>query len=128
MDPPKIRTFAQVLFHNGNTQSETDFEVCMRIENLVLPRNGYFGVSAATGGLAGKIFFFFVKLILYTILILCFLNEDDHDVKQFLTHSLYPPGTVSPQLGVEPPKVEEQQKLSEEYAEYQRKLDLQKEQ
>ncbi|XKL65936.1 hypothetical protein PGB90_009356 [Kerria lacca] len=94
-----------VLFHNGNTQNENDFEVCMRIENLSLPRNGYFGVSAATGGLA-----------------------DDHDVKQLLTHSLYPPGSISPQAGIEMPKVEEQQKLSDEYAEYQRKLDMQKEQ
>lgn len=51
---------------------------------------------------------------------------DDHDVKQFLTHSLYPPGTQ--QVGMEPPKTEDQQKLSDEYAEYQRKLDLQKEQ
>lgn len=42
-----------VLFHNGNTQNENDFEVCMRVENVFLPKNGYFGVSAATGGLAG---------------------------------------------------------------------------
>lgn len=56
-------------------------------------------------------------------------TTDDHDVKQFLCHSLYPPGTISPHVsGLEPPKVEEQQKLSAEYAEYQRKLELQKEQ
>lgn len=42
-----------MLFHNGNTQNENDFEVCMRVENVFLPKNGYFGVSAATGGLAG---------------------------------------------------------------------------
>lgn len=54
---------------------------------------------------------------------------DDHDVKQFLTHSLYPPGSFGPQgVGMEPPKTDDQQKLSDEYAEYQRKLDLQKEQ
>jgi hypothetical protein len=26
----------------------------MRVENVQLPRNGFFGVSAATGGLAGE--------------------------------------------------------------------------
>lgn len=31
------------------------FELCMRTENIFLPRNGYFGVSAATGGLAGTV-------------------------------------------------------------------------
>ena len=30
------------------------FELCMRAENIFLPRNGYFGVSAATGALAGS--------------------------------------------------------------------------
>ena len=39
-----------------------------RAENVVLPKNGYFGVSAATGGLA-----------------------DDHDVLKFITHSLRSP-------------------------------------
>ena len=32
--------------------SDKEFEMCMRVENVVLPKNGYFGVSAATGGLA----------------------------------------------------------------------------
>ena len=37
----------------------------MRVENVVLPKNGYFGISAATGGLA-----------------------DDHDVLKFSVTSL----------------------------------------
>jgi hypothetical protein len=45
-----------------------DFELCIRAENVVLPKSGYFGVSAATGGLA-----------------------DDHDVLKFITHSLRSP-------------------------------------
>lgn len=57
-----------VLFHNGMTNNEQDYEVCFRAENVVLPSNGYFGVSAATGGLA-----------------------DDHDVIHFLTSSLHSP-------------------------------------
>ncbi|XP_053982255.1 protein ERGIC-53 [Hylaeus volcanicus] len=91
-----------LLFHNGMTNNEQDYEMCFRVENVVLPRGGYFGVSAATGGLA-----------------------DDHDVSHFLTHSLYPPG----QLRADGQKVslEEQQKLSQEYLDYQRKLEQQKE-
>ncbi|XP_076230103.1 lectin, mannose binding protein ergic53 isoform X1 [Nomia melanderi] len=91
-----------VLFHNGMTNNEQDYEVCFRVENVVLPKGGYFGVSAATGGLA-----------------------DDHDVSHFLTHSLYPPG----QLRHDGQKVslEEQQKLSQEYMDYQKKLEQQKE-
>lgn len=41
------------------------YEACIRAENVFLPRNGYFGVSAATGGLA-----------------------DDHDVVDFSVYSL----------------------------------------
>jgi len=43
-----------VLFHNGMTNNEDDIEVCLRLENVFLPEAGYFGLSAATGGLAGN--------------------------------------------------------------------------
>ena len=43
----------QVLFHSGMTNSEQDFEMCLRVENVILPKFGHFGLSAATGGLAG---------------------------------------------------------------------------
>ena len=36
------------------SNNDRDFEVCLRVENVVLPKAGYFGISAATGGLAGK--------------------------------------------------------------------------
>lgn len=39
--------------NNGLTNTRDDFELCARAENIELPRNGYFGVSAATGALAG---------------------------------------------------------------------------
>jgi len=29
------------------------YELCIRAENVFLPKAGFFGVSAATGGLAG---------------------------------------------------------------------------
>ncbi|KAF9823155.1 hypothetical protein SFRURICE_016048 [Spodoptera frugiperda] len=41
-----------VYFHNGMTNNEADYELCFRAENVVLPRGGYLGLSAATGGLA----------------------------------------------------------------------------
>merc|ERR1712141_628977 len=41
-----------VMFHNGMSNNDKEFEMCMRVENVVLPKNGYFGISAATGGLA----------------------------------------------------------------------------
>ena len=53
-----------VLYDQGLTDFE-DYEVCAKISDIDLPANGYFGVSAATGGLA-----------------------DDHDVLKFLTFSL----------------------------------------
>lgn len=40
------------MIHNGMTNNDKDYEICMRAENVHLPANGHFGVSAATGGLA----------------------------------------------------------------------------
>ncbi|XP_012540603.1 protein ERGIC-53 [Monomorium pharaonis] len=91
-----------LLFHNGMTNNEQDYDICFRVDDVMLPKHGYFGISAATGGLA-----------------------DDHDILHFLTTSLYPPG----QLPVDGNKVsvEEQAKLQQEYLDYQKKLDEQKE-
>ncbi|KAE8752669.1 ergic-53 [Frankliniella occidentalis] len=97
------RNTLTVLFHSGMTASDQEYEMCLRAENVHLPKNGYFGVSAATGGLA-----------------------DDHDVLHFLTSSLHAPGQMpvpqAPQVNEE-----DQRKLTQEYADYQRKLDQQKE-
>lgn len=90
-----------VLFHSGMTNNDQDYEMCLRAENVVLPKTGYFGISAATGGLA-----------------------DDHDVFHFLTTSLFPPGQLD-QAGQVPQA--DNDKLSKEYQEYQKKLDQQKE-
>ncbi|XP_053621298.1 protein ERGIC-53 [Plodia interpunctella] len=89
-----------VYFHNGMTNNEADYELCFRAENVVLPRGGHLGLSAATGGLA-----------------------DDHDVLHLLTTSLH----AQQQQGSHPISSDEQQKLSQEYQEYQKKLELQKE-
>ena len=37
------------------SNKDDDYELCMRAENVQLPKDGFFGVSAATGGLAGKL-------------------------------------------------------------------------
>lgn len=91
-----------VMFHGGMNNNAEDYEVCLRAENVVLPKHGYFGISAATGGLA-----------------------DDHDVYHFLTTSLLPADPS--QQGVKQPGGEENDKLSLEYQEYQKKLEQQKE-
>jgi len=90
-----------VLFHSGMTNNEQDYEMCLRAENVVLPKFGYFGVSAATGGLA-----------------------DDHDVFHLLTTSLWAPGTLDA-IGQVPQQ--DSDKISQEYQEYQQKLEKQKE-
>ena len=40
-------------FNNGVVSSDEGYELCTEAENVVLPNRGYFGLSAATGGLAG---------------------------------------------------------------------------
>lgn len=89
-----------VMFHNGMSQNQDEYELCLRAENVQLPQHGYFGISAATGGLA-----------------------DDHDVFHFLTTSLHQPGD----MGEVHKLPEEAAKLTQEYQDYQRKLELQKE-
>ncbi|KAH1006628.1 hypothetical protein HUJ05_007342 [Dendroctonus ponderosae] len=90
-----------LMFNNGLNSNEDDFEMCFRVENVVLPKNGYFGVSAATGGLA-----------------------DDHDVIHLLTSSYGAPGATAPETPVSP---EDHAKLQQEYLDYQKQLELQKE-
>jgi len=91
-----------VLFHNGMSNNDKDFEMCVRAENVVLPKNGYFGVSAATGGLA-----------------------DDHDVLRLVTHSLR-----SPEMALVPESIDqaESAKFETEFQQFQQKNKEQKEQ
>ncbi|XP_072173780.1 protein ERGIC-53-like [Diadema setosum] len=91
-----------VYFHNGMTGSDHDYELCMRSENVYLPSRGYFGISAATGGLA-----------------------DDHDVMKFLTHSLQTPESRTDQDGFITD--EEAKKFKDEFDEFQGKLQKQRE-
>ncbi|XP_076049160.1 lectin, mannose binding protein ergic53 isoform X4 [Oratosquilla oratoria] len=93
----KIEYYKNILtlmIHNGMTNNEKDYEICMRSENVRLPSNGYFGVTAATGGLA-----------------------DDHDVLKFLTSSLRSPEEMASLIV----NKEEEEKFRQEFKEYQEK-------
>ncbi|XP_026571225.1 protein ERGIC-53 isoform X2 [Pseudonaja textilis] len=92
-----------VLINNGFTPDKEDYEFCAKVENMVLPPQGYFGISAATGGLA-----------------------DDHDVLSFLTFQLTEPGKMTP-----PPDTDiaekDKEKYQEEFQHFQEELDKRKE-
>ena len=42
------------MFQNGMSNNEQDYEMCLRVANVILPKNGFFGITDATGGLAGN--------------------------------------------------------------------------
>uniref|UniRef100_A0A8C7NCE4 L-type lectin-like domain-containing protein n=1 Tax=Oncorhynchus mykiss TaxID=8022 RepID=A0A8C7NCE4_ONCMY len=92
-----------VLINNGFTPDKEDYEFCTKVDNMIIPQEGYFGISAATGGLA-----------------------DDHDVLSFLTFRLSEPGQELPAPEAEMPK-EEQDKYQEEFENFQQELDKKKE-
>lgn len=92
-----------VMINNGFTPDKEDFEFCARVDNMVIPAEGFFGISAATGGLA-----------------------DDHDVLSFLLFRLTEPGQQVPAPEQEIPK-EEQDKYQEEFMNFQQELDKKKE-
>ncbi|XP_030828281.1 protein ERGIC-53-like [Strongylocentrotus purpuratus] len=101
----KVEYYKNVLtvyFHQGLSANDHDYELCMRAENVYLPQKGYFGVSAATGGLA-----------------------DDHDVMKFLTHSLATPESKIDKDGFITD--EEAKKFKDEFDDFQGKLQQQKE-
>uniref|UniRef100_A0A669BAL3 Lectin, mannose-binding, 1 n=1 Tax=Oreochromis niloticus TaxID=8128 RepID=A0A669BAL3_ORENI len=92
-----------VLINNGFTPDKEDYEFCTKVDNMVIPSDGFFGISAATGGLA-----------------------DDHDVLSFLLFRLTEPGQQPPPVESEIPK-EEKDKYQEEFQNFQQELDKKKE-
>jgi len=93
-----VKNVITLSISNGLSK-EDNYEICVRAENIFLPQHGYFGMSAATGGLA-----------------------DDHDVISFLTHSLTDPTERDKLAAAE----EEQAQYDKEYNEYQEKLEKEK--
>uniref|UniRef100_A0A3P9PXT6 Lectin, mannose-binding, 1 n=1 Tax=Poecilia reticulata TaxID=8081 RepID=A0A3P9PXT6_POERE len=92
-----------VLINNGFTPDKEDYEFCTKVENMVIPTEGFFGISAATGGLA-----------------------DDHDVLSFLLFRLTEPGQQPPSVDSEIPK-DQKDKYQEEFQNFQQELDKKKE-
>ncbi|XP_022084593.1 protein ERGIC-53-like [Acanthaster planci] len=92
-----------VYIHSGWTNIDTNYEICLRREDVTLPKDGYFGVTAATGGLA-----------------------DDHDVIKFLTHSLIPPDEPRTPPKDQAISDDEEERFKKEYDEYYEKLQQQK--
>ncbi|XP_012724451.2 protein ERGIC-53 [Fundulus heteroclitus] len=92
-----------ILINNGFTPDKEDYEFCTKVENMIIPADGFFGISAATGGLA-----------------------DDHDVLSFLLFRLTEPGQQPPSVDSEIPK-EEKDKYQEEFQNFQQELDKKKE-
>ncbi|XP_076081528.1 protein ERGIC-53-like isoform X1 [Mytilus galloprovincialis] len=89
-----------VFINTGLTNNKDDFELCLRQENVDLPKGGYFGISAATGGLA-----------------------DDHDVLAFLTHSLHDGDQLAAKTQV---SEQERQKYENEFDNYYKELEKNK--
>lgn len=104
----KVRYFNNILtvfYHGGMSDKEEDYELCMRAENVHLTKEGFFGVTGGTGGLA-----------------------DDHDVLKFITHSLTVPQTKDAEEKKQKEISEsERKKYEEQYGKYQKELETQKE-
>ncbi|KAJ7335257.1 hypothetical protein JRQ81_013198 [Phrynocephalus forsythii] len=102
----KITYYQKILtvwINNGFTPDKEDYEFCAKVENMVLPPYGYFGISAATGGLA-----------------------DDHDVLSFLTFQLTEPGKEAPPPETDIPE-QDKEKYQEEFEHFRQELDKKKE-
>ncbi|CAF1593851.1 unnamed protein product, partial [Adineta ricciae] len=85
-----------IYINNGISHDDNAFEFCTRIDRVQLPKSGFLGVTAATGGLA-----------------------DDHDVLEFLT-STY---SDRQQLAENQAANDEQaRKYKEEYEKYEQEL------
>ncbi|XP_074211584.1 protein ERGIC-53 isoform X2 [Camelus bactrianus] len=92
-----------VMINNGFTPDKNDYEFCAKVENMIIPAQGHFGISAATGALA-----------------------DDHDVLSFLTFQLTEPGKEPPTPDKEISE-KEKEKYQEEFEHFQQELDKKKE-
>jgi mannose-binding lectin 1 len=104
----KVEYFKRTLtvyYHGGLNADLANYEICTQIDNIDLPPNGYFGISAETGGLA-----------------------DDHDALSFITHSLIENIAMNgPGQSINEPTSEEQKKYDLEYQEFLKQLDSEKE-
>lgn len=87
--------------NNGISHDDNAFELCTRVDGIQLPKAGYLGVTAATGGLA-----------------------DDHDVLEFLTNTYVDKQTSGQSQAATD---EQSKKYQEEYAKFEQELKKQQE-
>ncbi|XP_019738351.1 protein ERGIC-53 [Hippocampus comes] len=92
-----------VMISNGFTADKDDYEFCTKVDNMIIPAEGFFGLSAATGTVA-----------------------DDHDVFSFLLYQLMEPSQAPHLPEGEIPK-EDQDKYQEEFHNFQQEIDRKKE-
>ncbi|XP_038640201.1 protein ERGIC-53-like [Scyliorhinus canicula] len=90
----------QLYLNLGVTDFDENYEFCAEVRDMNLPSSGYFGVSAATGGVA-----------------------DDHDVLSFLAFSLTQPGAMDASNQMLNKEHEEYQK---EYERFEKDLEKRK--
>lgn len=64
----------QVMINNGFTPDKEDYEFCTKVDNMVIPTEGFFGISAATGGLAGILSSVLKPIKLRVVIILIVLH------------------------------------------------------
>ncbi|CAF2094314.1 unnamed protein product [Rotaria magnacalcarata] len=88
-----------IYINNGISLDDNAFEFCTHIDRIQLPKNGYLGVTAATGGLA-----------------------DDHDVLEFLTHTFSDRQALAQNQATTD---EQAKKYQDEYEKYERELEQQ---
>ncbi|GAB5579534.1 protein ERGIC-53 isoform X1 [Prionailurus iriomotensis] len=117
-----VPSLSAVMVNNGFTPDKNDYEFCAKVDNMVIPPQGHFGISAATGGLAAGV-----------PLPLCgctagwgYNRGDDHDVLSFLTFQLTEPGKEPPTPDKEISE-KEKEKYQEEFEHFQQELDKKKE-
>ncbi|XP_078056144.1 protein ERGIC-53-like [Mustelus asterias] len=91
----------QVHLNMGVTDFDDNYELCTEVRDMNLPLSGYFGVSAATGGVA-----------------------DDHDILSFLVFTLTEPGAMDPAKQISDKEQEEYQK---EYEQFEKDLEKRRE-
>jgi hypothetical protein len=88
--------YLKIYINNGISQDDNAFEFCTRIDGIQLPKSGYLGVTAATGGLA-----------------------DDHDVLEFLTTTYSDKQAATQNQGATD---DQAKKYKEEYEKYEEDL------
>lgn len=77
------------MINNGFTPDKEDYEFCTKVDNMVIPSDGFFGISAATGGLAGIILFAVKRLVKNPVVALSSLSKLSHAHRHFISRIFF---------------------------------------